>query len=234
MDDIKQLLGKINSIIEDQSPVQKISSANRPKNDLAESLISEYESYLKENAASTDIPASDYERIKSMSTAKRPGVSSFGQAFRSARESGLDTFTWRGRKYTTQLKEPTVPSRTTVDFPAASRRETDWEKQRASMIKRAEAPASIGMPEVDIERMGLEENVDGVDTVTVDIPLLMRIMEYSREDAQTDMDLHHVAERMISLNKSRDVLTMNDYDAIISKADHEPGRAEVSGSDDTV
>lgn len=214
MDDIKKLLGKINGIIEIRTPEQKPSSENV----LAESLISEYNSYLMENAATPDIPASDYERIKSTAPDRRTKLSSFGQAFKSAREAGLDTFTWRGRKYTTQLKEPAATDRATVDFPTASRREADWEKQRAKMIKRAETPAGVGMPEIDIGRMGIDENVDSVDAVAMDVPLLMRIMEYAREDAQTDMDLHHVAEQMIALSKSQDVLTMDDYDAIISKA----------------
>ena len=55
-----------------------------------------------------------------------------------------------------------------------------------------------------------------VDTVTFDIPLLLRMMEYAREDAQTDMDLHTVAEKAIELNKSKEVLSMEDYNEITS------------------
>ena len=81
-----------------------------------------------------------------------------------------------------------------------------------------------------------EVATDTVDTVTVDVPLLMRVMEYAREDAKTDMDLHHVAEQMIALNKSRDHLTMDDYDAIIAKTqqtapaqDDEVNESDISG-----
>jgi hypothetical protein len=28
------------------------------------------------------------------------------------------------------------------------------------------------------------------DTITVDVPLFIRLLEYAREDAKTDMDLH--------------------------------------------
>ena len=63
----------------------------------------------------------------------------------------------------------------------------------------------------------VEEN-DVVDTVTLDVPLLLRIMEYAREDAQEDMDLHDVAERMITMSKDGP-LSMDDYDAIVSSSE---------------
>ena len=59
------------------------------------------------------------------------------------------------------------------------------------------------------------EEEDVVDTVTVDIPLFIRLLEYSREDAQADVDLHDVAEKAIALNKEKEVLSMEDYDAIV-------------------
>lgn len=55
---------------------------------------------------------------------------------------------------------------------------------------------------------------DAVDTVTVDVPLLLRMMEYAREDAQEDVDLHTVAEKMIELAKTG-TLTMDHYDEIV-------------------
>ncbi len=63
-----------------------------------------------------------------------------------------------------------------------------------------------------------EAEEDSVDTVTMDIPLLLRMMEYAREDAQEDMDLHDVAERMIELSKDGP-LSMDDYDSIVSGAE---------------
>lgn len=53
------------------------------------------------------------------------------------------------------------------------------------------------------------------DTVKLDIPLFIRLLEYAREDAQTDMDLHDVAENIISLAASGKTLTMDDYSSII-------------------
>jgi hypothetical protein len=65
----------------------------------------------------------------------------------------------------------------------------------------------------------LDETADGnvTDTVKMDVPLLIRIMEFAREDAKTDMDLHDIAERLIELGKTGDTLTMQDYqDAVAS------------------
>jgi hypothetical protein len=60
-----------------------------------------------------------------------------------------------------------------------------------------------------------EEETDAVDTITMDVPLFIRMLEYAREDASTDMDLHDVAENAISLNKGKEFLSMKDYDSII-------------------
>jgi len=54
------------------------------------------------------------------------------------------------------------------------------------------------------------------DTTTLDIPLLIRLLEYAKEDAQTDMDLHKVAENIIKLSKGGKTLTMSDYNNIVS------------------
>jgi hypothetical protein len=56
---------------------------------------------------------------------------------------------------------------------------------------------------------------DKVDTITMDIPLFIRMLEYSREDAAEDMDLHDVTEKAISLGKERGILQMDDYDEIV-------------------
>lgn len=61
------------------------------------------------------------------------------------------------------------------------------------------------------------EKFNDTDSVSVDVPLLIRLMEYAREDAQSDMDLHSVAERLIELSRTGDTLTMNDYDSIVQQ-----------------
>ena len=72
-----------------------------------------------------------------------------------------------------------------------------------------------------IDYMMNENEEDVVDTVTLDIPLFIRMLEYSKEDAQTDMDLHDVAEKAIALNKSKEILSMEDYNTIIGDSNNE-------------
>jgi hypothetical protein len=60
-----------------------------------------------------------------------------------------------------------------------------------------------------------QTNMNPRDIITVDVPLFIRLLEYAREDAQTDMDLHDVAENIISLSASGKTLIMEDYSTII-------------------
>jgi hypothetical protein len=60
-----------------------------------------------------------------------------------------------------------------------------------------------------------EEETDAIDTITMDVPLFIRMLEYAREDASADVDLHDVAENAISLNKEQDILSMDDYDSLL-------------------
>ena len=63
---------------------------------------------------------------------------------------------------------------------------------------------------------------DAVDTITMDIPLFLRMLEYSREDASQDMDLHDVTEKANTLGKERGILSMEDYDEIVGAAEDKP------------
>ena len=54
---------------------------------------------------------------------------------------------------------------------------------------------------------------DKKDTITLDIPLLIRVLELAREDIKSDMDLHRVVERLIDI-RNKGVLTMDDYNFI--------------------
>jgi len=92
-------------------------------------------------------------------------------------------------------------------------------KQRAgvelAMDKMLPASA-IRKPKVEPqENVEVIPEADATDTVTMDVPLLIRIMEYAREDAKTDMDLHDVAEKLIELSKSHDYLCMDNYNEIV-------------------
>jgi hypothetical protein len=66
------------------------------------------------------------------------------------------------------------------------------------------------------------EEEDAVDTITMDVPLFIRMLEYSREDAQEDMDLHDVTEKAITLGKERGILQMDDYNEIVGTTESTP------------
>jgi hypothetical protein len=56
---------------------------------------------------------------------------------------------------------------------------------------------------------------DVIDTITMDIPLFIRTLEFAREDAKTDMDLHDFAERAIKLTKEKGTIDMSSYNELI-------------------
>ena len=66
-----------------------------------------------------------------------------------------------------------------------------------------------------------EAEGDTVDTVSLDVPLLLRVLEFARESVQDDMGLHDVAERMIAMSKEGP-LTMDDYDNIVGDVEALP------------
>ena len=55
--------------------------------------------------------------------------------------------------------------------------------------------------------------IDQKDTVTLDIPLLIRTLELAREDIKNDEELHRMVERLLNL-KNKKKLTMDDYEYI--------------------
>jgi hypothetical protein len=60
---------------------------------------------------------------------------------------------------------------------------------------------------------------DKIDIVTMDVPLFIRILEYSREDAQEDMDLHDLTEKAITATKQQGILSMDDYDMLVGDSE---------------
>ena len=57
--------------------------------------------------------------------------------------------------------------------------------------------------------------INPADKATMDVPLLIRLLEYAKEDAKTDMDLHAVAENIVRLSATGQLLTMSNYDEIV-------------------
>ena len=79
-------------------------------------------------------------------------------------------------------------------------REKEMERRRTS----GEIKEIDGQEDEPIE-------MDEVDTITMEVPLFLRALEYSREDAETDLTLHDITQKAIELNKQYPVLNMDNY-----------------------
>jgi hypothetical protein len=98
---------------------------------------------------------------------------------------------------------------------------------KKTVVKESLSYEDALLARLDRQATKLQEAENPVDVVTLDVPLLIRIMEYAREDAKTDMDLHNVAERMIELSKSSQTLSMNDYEHIVGQqGSEEPAKTD--------
>ena len=81
----------------------------------------------------------------------------------------------------------------------------------------------------------MEEATNPTDTVKMDVPLLLRVMEYSKEDAKTDIDLHDVVTKLVDMSRTGETLTMKNYNDAVEDAQEpapnlgEPSIAEQSG-----
>jgi membrane protein required for beta-lactamase induction len=71
------------------------------------------------------------------------------------------------------------------------------------------------------------EQFNPSDKVTLDIPLFIRLLEYAREDAKTDMDLHNVAEKAIAASETGKTLTMAEYDSLVAGSSEDQEMNEI-------
>jgi hypothetical protein len=63
----------------------------------------------------------------------------------------------------------------------------------------------------------LMEEENPVDIISMDVPLFIRMLEFAREDASTDMDLHDLAQKAIKMSSEGEPLTMMHYGELVSK-----------------
>lgn len=101
----------------------------------------------------------------------------------------------------------------------------DFEKSDApqfkgkSKAKRVQMAVAAKLQAMGKKKMEESQQGDAVDTITMDIPLFLRMLEFAREDASQDMDLHDVTEKANLLTKDRGILSMNDYNEIVGAAE---------------
>ena len=70
-----------------------------------------------------------------------------------------------------------------------------------------------------------------MDIIQLDVPLFIRLLELAREDVKQDADLHDVAEAVTKLSQ-QGVVTMTDYDQIVSFMNKQGNAADTTVSDD--
>jgi hypothetical protein len=63
----------------------------------------------------------------------------------------------------------------------------------------------------------LMEEENPVDIISMDVPLFIRMLEFAREDASTDMDLHDLAEKAVKMSAEGQPMSMMHYDELIAK-----------------
>jgi len=67
----------------------------------------------------------------------------------------------------------------------------------------------------EAEKPSQEENP--VDIISMDVPLFIRMLEFAREDASTDMDLHDLAQKAIKMSAKGEPMSMVHYDELTAK-----------------
>ena len=133
----------------------------------------------------------------------QPGM--IGKYFKAVEEEIIESHE-RSKDRAKQLAE-IVASRITEGVPRLSKHLSQAKLPPDALNRRAKNFAS--------KRLKYSEETEGVDSVTLDIPLLIRLLEFAREDASDDMTLHQIAERLIGMGEEGQSLTMSDYDEIV-------------------
>jgi hypothetical protein len=78
-----------------------------------------------------------------------------------------------------------------------------------------------------MDQQGVQEETEGVDSITLDVPLFIRLMEFAREDAEDDMVLHKIAERLVGMAEEGQSLSMSDYEEIVGQVSEAHGNSKI-------
>jgi hypothetical protein len=63
----------------------------------------------------------------------------------------------------------------------------------------------------------LLEETNPEDVIHLDVPLFIRLLEFAREDAQADVDLHFLADNAIRLSAEGQALNMDHYNDLVKQ-----------------
>lgn len=84
---------------------------------------------------------------------------------------------------------------------------------KKQVVAEARSYEDMLLAQLEYKANKIGESLDKQDHVSLDVPLLIRVFELVREGAKTDVDVHNITERILSI-KDKGVLTMSDYEHI--------------------
>lgn len=114
--------------------------------------------------------------------------------------------------------------------------ESEFDADFDDELTDGEQSAVVGDEEVsDIDSADQEDIISSqADLCVVDVPLMIRLLEWAREEASGDEDLHSLVERIVSRGASDDVvLTMDDYEFIVGGGGADHDSADSFDTDDS-
>ena len=131
------------------------------------------------------------------------------------RAKGLDPLTMHGNQKASYSRSSEFrvfkrKHRPVKEASGMGERGDDWNEASSPA---QQAAIAVNMKKKGIKPKHFKEEADKKDTIILDIPLLIRVLELAREDIKTDMDLHRVVERLIDI-RTKGMLTMDDYNFI--------------------
>jgi len=191
-----------------QQPVQE----SKPKQSILKAYIQEAEDELAAQKAIEEQRISMYSRKIAERVLMKEGKHHYdvSDSDGSGREY-LPRHTIHGKAALAKFDDPRHDKTWWDDDPDAVRASNELKK-----MGKAWSPINrnYDLPNKD-DDWDLDENINEPDVIKLDVPLLIRLLEYAREDAKTDMDLHNVTEMLIHLSEEGDTLTMDQYDQIV-------------------
>jgi hypothetical protein len=66
-----------------------------------------------------------------------------------------------------------------------------------------------------VEEYSDDQNGSYPPSIKTDIPLMIRLLEFAREEASSDIDLHALATNLVSMSQDGRTLTMSDYPSLL-------------------
>ena len=98
----------------------------------------------------------------------------------------------------------------------------DVHVNRPLKFKKPNPPEGSGNENLDIPG----DEMQKADSITLDVPLFLKLLEAAREEIKSDEPLHVLAEKVIALSQDGETLDMSDYGSIMSALKKREKRVE--------